>query len=100
MGKIDTVTKEYLSHNDVFADAFNFFLYGGRQVIKPDELRELDTTEMAVIRENGVSEAVQKFRDGLKEWAARAYGGTILAILGTESQAKIHYAMPGYTRYA
>lgn len=48
MGKIDTITKDYMKNNSVFADAFNFYVYGGRQVIRPENLRELDTTEFAV----------------------------------------------------
>ena len=48
MGKIDTVTKDYMKKNTVFADACNYFIYGGRQIIDPDKLQELDTTEIAV----------------------------------------------------
>lgn len=33
MGKPDAVTKKYVSRNDIFADIFNHFLYGGKQVI-------------------------------------------------------------------
>ena len=36
MGKKDTVTKNYMEDNATFADAFNFLIYGGRQVIKPE----------------------------------------------------------------
>ena len=43
MGKADIVTKEYMREPHVFADAFNFLLYDGRHVIKPSELKELDT---------------------------------------------------------
>ena len=38
LGKADTVTKRYAGQNDVFADAFNYYFYGGRQVIKPELL--------------------------------------------------------------
>ena len=48
MGVIDTEGKRYLFNNDIFADAFNYLVYGGKQVIKADELRELDTTELAL----------------------------------------------------
>lgn len=34
MGLADVVTKEYMREPHVFADAFNFLLYDGRQVIK------------------------------------------------------------------
>ena len=48
MGVIDTEGKKYLSDNEIFADAFNYFVYGGKQVIKAGELREIDTTELSV----------------------------------------------------
>jgi hypothetical protein len=41
--KADIVTKEYTREPHVFADAFNFLPYDGRHVIKPSELKELDT---------------------------------------------------------
>ena len=42
MGKPDTVTKDYMSRPDIFADVFNQFLYHGEQVIQPERLTELD----------------------------------------------------------
>lgn len=32
MGQADIVTKEYMREPHVFADAFNFLLYDGRQI--------------------------------------------------------------------
>lgn len=32
----DTVTKEYMQDEEVFADAFNFLMYDGEQVIRPE----------------------------------------------------------------
>ena len=46
MASKDSTTKKYMSDNEVFADAFNFYIYGGEQVIKSDQLRILDTTAM------------------------------------------------------
>ena len=43
MGMADAVTKQYMKENTVFADAFNFLLYNGENVILPQTLRELDT---------------------------------------------------------
>lgn len=47
MGKADTAAKAYTCQPDVFADAFNVYLYGGRQVLFPEQLRELDSTEFS-----------------------------------------------------
>ena len=43
----DAATKQYMSHKDVVADAFNFYLYGGEQRILPERLRKMDATELA-----------------------------------------------------
>ena len=40
MGKIDVATKQYMSHKNVIADAFNFYVYDGAQVIKPERLQK------------------------------------------------------------
>ena len=42
--KADTVTKDYVKDAGVFADIFNYFIYGGRQVILPERLIECDPT--------------------------------------------------------
>ena len=72
MGRKDTVTKEYVRENAVFADAFNFFLYNGEPVLDPAGLTELDATELVVpfsddeTKDGLQMEAVQKYRDILK----------------------------------
>ena len=71
MGMADTVTKEYIRSNEVFADAFNYLIYDGEQVVKPALLQELDTTEIAIPfalgeNENQTEDVVQKYRDVLK----------------------------------
>lgn len=48
MGAKDTATIKYMRQNEIFADAFNYFVYGGKQVISPDSLEELDTRELDV----------------------------------------------------
>lgn len=50
MGKKDTITKNYMKENRVFADAFNYLLYNGQQMIQPEKLREIDTIEMAILQ--------------------------------------------------
>lgn len=47
MGKADGVTKAYMRENEIFADAFNFYIYNGKQVIDPEQLQPLDTAEIA-----------------------------------------------------
>lgn len=40
MGKIDIATKQYMSHKNIIADAFNFYVYDGVQIIKPEKLQK------------------------------------------------------------
>lgn len=94
MGVMDTEGKQYLSNPVFFADAFNYLLYDGEQVIKPEELQELDTTELAVPYGNNARVPVQKYRDLLKLWNAMMDENAIYVILGAELQDKVHYGMP------
>lgn len=94
MGVMDTEGKQYLSNPVFFADAFNYLLYDGEQVIKPDELQELDTTELTVPYGNNARMPVQKYRDLLKMWNAMMDKNAIYVILGAELQDKVHYGMP------
>lgn len=95
MGKTDTVTKNYVEDCQVFADVFNYSIYNGRQMIDPKKLHPLDTSITSV--PYGTDDAwipVQKYRDGLKYWTAMEDGNATYLLLGIESQADIHYAMP------
>lgn len=94
MGAIDTEGKQYLSNPVFFADAFNYLLYNGEQVIKADELHELDATELTVPYGRNARVPVQKYRDLLKLWNAMMDENAIYVILGTELQDKVHYGMP------
>ena len=40
------MAKEYFADNARFADLCNNILYGGREVILPENLKERDTTEV------------------------------------------------------
>ena len=101
-GQADTVTKAYMRGNAVFADAFNYLLYDGRAVIDPHNLKEIDPTEIALPfgardgKENRKQkeEAVQKYRDLLKNAVVMEDGKTAYVLLGIENQTDIHYAMP------
>ena len=84
----------FASLNRFFADMFNFLLYDGSPVIKPENLRELDTTEIAIPYGNGARVPVQKYRDILKLWSAYMDDTAVYVMLGAELQGKAHYAMP------
>ena len=95
MGAADTVTKAYMRENAIFADAFNYMIYGGRRVIDPNSLKELDTTEIALpFGDDKTDEAVQKYRDILKSAVIKEDKDAAYVLLGIENQTDIHYAMP------
>lgn len=93
LGKIDTITKEYMKNPVIFADMFNKFLYHGKQVINPDNLIEMDSTEIVVpYGEGKAGVPAQKYRDVLK--LMMTDGNIAYCILGCEDQSRVHYAMP------
>ena len=46
----DSITKEYMKDKATFADAFNFFLYSGSQIIDPGRLSTLDINSAVALR--------------------------------------------------
>ncbi len=106
MGEIDKKTKEYLSHKDVFADLFNYALYDGSQVIKPDDLSELDPVEIAGLEDldgeetdfaksaNASDRTGEVVRDIAGLWCSRRDDSAAYLIFGIEIQKNVHYAMP------
>lgn len=94
MGLLDTEGKKYLSNNIIFADAFNYMIYDGDEIIKADNLKELDTTQITVPYGNNARLPMQKYRDLLKVWNAMMDENAIYVILGAELQGKVHYGMP------
>ncbi len=91
--KADTITKDYISDTAVFADVFNYYIYGGDQIIRPEQLEERDTTEIALpYGADGAIVPVQKFRDVQKLYAAMTDGSLEYVLYGIEAQSEIHYA--------
>ena len=98
MGTKNTITKDYMADNRVFADVFNHMLYKGKNVIDPDTLHPLDTTALAVPYGSGTSEVpVQKFRDEFKSLNVMHDDSRIYLLLGIENQSEPHFAMPVIT---
>lgn len=93
--KIDTITKDYVKDAGIFADIFNYYIYGGRSVIRPEQLTERDSTKIALpYGADGAVVPVQKFRDVQKLYATMTDGKMEYVLYGAENQSEIHYAMP------
>ncbi len=93
--KADAITKSYVQDVNIFADIFNYYIYKGKQVIKPEELIQRDPTKIALpYGADGAAHPVQKFRDVQKLYAAMTDGKTEYVLYGVENQSRVHYAMP------
>ncbi len=92
----DVVTVNFLQRNEVFADAFNFALFGGEPCIDPESLVKLDTrqVELPYGGEAGAKVPVERFRDVVKMSAAMTDHHTAYLILALEGQSEVHMAMP------
>ena len=91
----DSMAKEYFADNARFADLCNNILYGGREVILPENLKERDTTE--VLTALGLDKktiAMQKLRDIFKNASIKYTGKSYVVLIGVENQSDIHYAIP------
>ena len=47
----DVLTAAYLKNNSRFADLLNGWLFGGRSVVRPEDIQELDSAEIRIRRQ-------------------------------------------------
>jgi hypothetical protein len=99
LGKKDSYTNDYLRQNHIFADAFNFLIYGGKPVIDPAFLQDLDTRGIVLPQDNAntTDKPLHRYRDSIKSLRAKYDDNGAYLILAVESQSRIHYAMPART---
>ncbi len=86
----DVVSKTFWRTNEHFADLFNAVLFGGRQVVNPDCLEEMDTDVSGVIMSDDYKMSMNRYRDVVKKF----FNGIELVVMGLEVQEHIHYGMP------
>ena len=95
MGTKDSKAKEYLSDNTRFSEICNYVLFDGEKVIKPEDLKGCDTTEVLSVFGIDKKQIVkQKWRDLLKSVSVKHTGQMYVILIGAEAQADVHYAMP------
>ena len=80
--QLDLILKKLLNHNDVFADIVNAVLFRGEEVVKPEDLRNVQTTFMY----KGEGKLNSMDRDIAKYWVK---GNMTLCLLGAENQTRI-----------
>ena len=86
----DVSLKTFWRDNEHFADLFNAALFNGSQIIKPDQLVEIDSDTSAIIKSDDYNESIKRNRDVVK----KMFDGVEFTILGLEIQDKTHFAMP------
>ena len=101
MGVSDAVTKKYLQDNEVFSDVFNYRLFNGKPVIRPENLSEMDPSEILVLpgkKQKGKRKRIPVktlYRDLMRDTIIRRDQNAVYRLrLGTELQTHVHYAMP------
>ena len=86
----DTALKNFWRDNQHFADLFNAVLFNGKEVLKAEDLKEVDTDVSSIVKFNKHIETVKRILDVVRK---TAYGVDFI-IWGLENQGKIHYGMP------
>lgn len=78
-----------------FADTINNGLFGGREIVKPENLKELDSKENAVLYDAFKKiVTLKKDRDNIKIAKFFKDDNVTYAIIGIENQTDVNYAMP------
>ena len=88
--KQDVLLKDFWRSNERFADLFNVVMFQGEEVLRPEELQEMDTDVSGIIQLKDHAESLMRIRDVVKKMAF----GVEFVVFGIESQQNIHYAMP------
>ena len=92
--KPDIILKNYWNDNEQFADLFNAVLFQGKQIIKPEELEDVDTEESTILEHKDYAESIKASRDVIKIQKKSSVFGVQFVLLGLENEERIHYAMP------
>lgn len=90
MGKTDVAVNRLLSRREIFADLMNGTVYAGKQVLKPEMLRQIPNQAGILYEEAGRRRPLERRGDIRMEADFGAYS----LILAGENQTGVHYAMP------
>ncbi|UWP60963.1 hypothetical protein [Ruminococcus gauvreauii] len=82
--------KIYLEDKSRFADLINAFYFGGREVIRPEDVNEMTGEVRSLGKHDGNIKTSYKSRDILQKVAC----GMRFIVVGVEEQSEVHYAMP------
>ena len=86
----DHVIKDFFRNPKRFADLMNALLFSGQDVMKPNELQRLDSSEIVV----GDFFSKERRRDAIMLWTRKDYQ----VIMTLEAQSQVDYTMVSRTR--
>ena len=86
----DVITKEFYGDAARVADFVNGYLFEGVQLVRQEDIRELDSSMFGKIKWFGRWTTRQRYRDIVR----RVLLGVRFAIIGVEEQGLVHFAMP------
>lgn len=89
MKKVDMVTKEYLRNKKVFVDTCNYFIYNGKQVIRPEDFRELDTADIG-----SPYNEIEQYRDLMGSAVLMRTNKAAYLVMGTGNGSDHEYVEP------
>lgn len=91
MAKEDEILTRYFSDNERYADLINGISFGGRQVVRAEDLSDRDTKTGYHKNTRAVKgKSTIKYRDLFR----KASFGANFAVIGIENQKQVHYLMP------
>ena len=91
MAERNLYMRKLLGHPARFADFYNGTVFGGRQVLRPEELSDVPGEQgIVILDENGSKRVVERRRDIIKKASFGAY----FILTAVENQDGVHYGMP------
>ena len=67
--KSDVRWKEFWRQNERFADLFHAVLFQGKEVLRPEDLEEIDTDMSGIVQFKDYEESLVRARDVVKKMA-------------------------------
>ena len=85
MGQVDLYQSDFYENKNRFADAFNGALFGGKEIMKPEELENEDSVRVIL---RGKNKSKKVIADKIRKWR-----GGYVSIMVLENQSYVDYSM-------
>ena len=94
MGEVDATLERYLSDSARYADLINAYRFNGRQIVKPEDVKEKDTRLSGQSRRKQKQKKKQSEHQKERALVRKVIFGAGIAVIALENQTLVHYAMP------